>query len=88
MQVRTKQPAAGGRPRKFDKAEALASKNEDKLFIYYFRGSIAEREKLYDEADAQFQKGLAIDPNLAVLWRSLATRETLLPYAGEAGYAE
>ena len=50
-----------------DKAEALATKPEEKLFIYYFRGSIAEREKLYDQADAEFQKGLAIDPNYAAI---------------------
>ena len=50
-----------------DKAEALATKPEDKLFIYYFRGSIAEREKLYDQADTDFQKGLAIDPNSAAI---------------------
>ena len=50
-----------------DKAEALATKPEDKLFVDYFRGSIAEREKLYDQADAEFQKGLAIDPNYAAI---------------------
>lgn len=50
-----------------DKAEALGAKPEDKLFVYYFRGSIAEREKLYDQADAEFRKGLAIDPNYAAI---------------------
>lgn len=48
-----------------DKAETLAKKPEEKLFIYYFRGSIAEREKLFDVADEQFRKALAIDPNNA-----------------------
>ncbi len=48
-----------------DKAEAVAQKNEEKLFIYYFRGSIAEREKLYDQAEEQFHKALAIDPENA-----------------------
>ena len=48
-----------------DKAEATATKPQEKLFIYYFRGSIAEREKLYDQAEEQFRKGLAIDPNYA-----------------------
>ncbi len=48
-----------------DKAEALAKKPEEKLFIYYFRGSIAEREKLYDQAEEQFRKALAIDPENA-----------------------
>jgi tetratricopeptide (TPR) repeat protein len=50
-----------------DKAEALASKPDDKLFVYYFRGSIAEREKLYEQADEEFRKGLAIDPNYAAI---------------------
>ena len=50
-----------------DKAEALAAKPEDKLFIYYFRGSIAEREKMFDQADEEFRKGLAIDPTYAAI---------------------
>ena len=50
-----------------DKAEAYATKPEEKLFIYYFRGSIAEREKLYDQADEEFRKGLAINPDYAAI---------------------
>ncbi len=50
-----------------DKAEATATKPAEKLFVYYFRGSIAEREKLYDQADEQFRKGLAIDPNYVAI---------------------
>jgi tetratricopeptide (TPR) repeat protein len=50
-----------------DKADALASKPEDKAFVYYYRGSIAERQKLYDEAEADFRKGLALAPNFAPL---------------------
>ena len=50
-----------------DKGEALASKPEDKLFIDYLRGSIAEREKLYDLAEEEFRKGLAIDPQNAAI---------------------
>ncbi len=48
-----------------DKAEAVAQKNEEKLFIYYFRGSIAEREKMYDQAEEQFHRALAINPENA-----------------------
>ncbi len=48
-----------------DKAETLAQKPEDKLFTFYFRGSILEREKMYDLADEQFRKALAIDPENA-----------------------
>lgn len=50
-----------------DKAEVTATKPQEKLFVYYFRGSIAEREKLYDQADELFHKGLAIDPNYAAI---------------------
>jgi tetratricopeptide (TPR) repeat protein len=46
----------------FDKAESLTSKPEDKVLLYYFRGDAALREKLYDEAELEFRKGLAIDP--------------------------
>ena len=44
-----------------DKADALAQKPEEKLFIHYFRGSIDEREKMYDQAEEEFRKALAID---------------------------
>lgn len=50
-----------------DKAAPFATKPEEKLFLIYFRGSIAEREKLFDAADEQFRKGLAIDPNYAAI---------------------
>ena len=50
-----------------DKAAPFATKSDEKLFLIYFRGSIAEREKLFDAADEQFRKGLAIDPNYAAI---------------------
>lgn len=55
----------------FDKAEALATKPEDKVLLYYFRGDAALREKLYDEAELEFRKGLAIDPNNASIENDL-----------------
>lgn len=48
-----------------DKAEALSTKQDDKIFVYYMRGQLAERQKHYDEAEDQFRKILAIDPNNA-----------------------
>ena len=48
-----------------DKAEALATKPEDKVFLYFYRGTVAEQQKLYDQAEAEFRKGLAIDPENA-----------------------
>jgi tetratricopeptide (TPR) repeat protein len=44
-------------------AEALATKPEEKLYVYFLRGSLYDRQKLYDDAEAQFRKALAIDPS-------------------------
>jgi tetratricopeptide (TPR) repeat protein len=46
-----------------DLAEPLATKQDEKVYIYFLRGALAERQKHYDEAEAQFRKVLAIDPN-------------------------
>ncbi|MFC6644687.1 tetratricopeptide repeat protein [Granulicella cerasi] len=48
-----------------DATEPLAKKPEEKAFTYYFRGSILERQKMFDQAEVDFRKGLAIDPNSA-----------------------
>ena len=45
-----------------DSAEALASKPDEKLYVYFLRGSLFDRQKEYDAAEAQFHKALAIDP--------------------------
>jgi len=51
-----------------EKASALATKPEDKLFLYFLRGEYFDRQKMYDQAEEQFRKALAIDPqNAAVL---------------------
>jgi tetratricopeptide (TPR) repeat protein len=50
-----------------DKAEALAVKPEQKVFVYYSRASLAESQKLYDQAEALLRKGLAIQPDNAAL---------------------
>ncbi|MGD0799526.1 MAG: tetratricopeptide repeat protein [Acidobacteriaceae bacterium] len=51
-----------------DKAEATATKPEEKLYAYFLRGELYDRQKMYDQAEAQFRKALAIDPqNAAVL---------------------
>ncbi len=55
----------------FDKAEALTTRPEDKVLLYYFRGDAALREKLYDEAELEFRKGLAIDPKNASIQNDL-----------------
>jgi tetratricopeptide (TPR) repeat protein len=50
-----------------DKVEALSTKPEDKVFLYYYRGTVSERQKLYDQAEQEFRKGLAIDPDNAAI---------------------
>ncbi len=48
-----------------DKAEALSSKPEDKGYVWFLRGSTFEREKRYAEAEEQFKKVVASDPEHA-----------------------
>jgi tetratricopeptide (TPR) repeat protein len=44
------------------KAEQLSTKAEDKEYVYFLRGSTYEREKKYDEAETEFRKILASNP--------------------------
>ncbi len=55
----------------FDQAAALAIKPDDKVILYYYRGDAALREKLYDEAELDFRRGLAIDPDNASIENDL-----------------
>jgi len=55
----------------FDQAGALALTNDDKVNLYYYRGDAALREKLYDEAELDFRKGLAFDPDNASIENDL-----------------
>ncbi len=43
-------------------AEALATKPDERLYVYFLRGSLYDHQKLYDESEAQFRKALEIDP--------------------------
>jgi tetratricopeptide (TPR) repeat protein len=49
-----------------DKAELLSTKAEDKEYVSFLRGSTYEREKKYDQAEAEFRKVLASNPQSAV----------------------
>jgi tetratricopeptide (TPR) repeat protein len=68
-----------------DKAEAMAVKSEDKVFVYYYRGTVADRQKFYEQAEAEDRKGLAIDPENAAIQNDLgymlADRGVKLPEA-------
>ncbi|HVG27239.1 MAG TPA: tetratricopeptide repeat protein [Acidobacteriaceae bacterium] len=50
-----------------DKADALAKKPEEKAFVLYYRGTLAERQKLMDQAENDLRKGLELAPNFAPL---------------------
>ena len=68
-----------------DKADALATKPDEKLYVYFLRGSLYDRQKMYDEAEAEFRKALAIDPQNATILNylgyMLADRGVRLPEA-------
>jgi len=49
-----------------DKAERLATKPEDKEYVSFLRGSTFEREKKYDQAESEFKKVIAANPQSAV----------------------
>ena len=48
-----------------NKAELLSTKAEDKEYVYFLRGSTFEREKKYDQAEAEFRKILVSNPQNA-----------------------
>jgi len=66
-------------------AEALATKPDDRVYVYFYRGALYDRQKLYDEAEAEFRKALAIDPQNATILNylgyMLADRGVRLPEA-------
>ncbi|HEX3471961.1 MAG TPA: tetratricopeptide repeat protein [Silvibacterium sp.] len=55
-----------------DQAEQLSTKTDDKFYIAFLRGTLFERQKLYDQAEAEFRKALTLDP----------TNSTTLNYLG------
>jgi tetratricopeptide (TPR) repeat protein len=48
-----------------NKAEQLSTKADDKEYVSFLRGSNYEREKKYDQAEAEFKKILAANPQSA-----------------------
>jgi len=68
-----------------NKAEASTTKPEEKLYVYFLRGTLADRQKQYDEAEAQFRRALVIDPQNATILNYLgymfADRGVRLPEA-------
>ena len=68
-----------------DKAEALTTKPEDRLNIDFVRGTMYDRQKQYEQAEASFRKVLATDPQnptvLNYLGYMFADRGVRLPEA-------
>ena len=68
-----------------DKAEALTTKPDERLNIDFVRGTMYDRQKMYDQAEASFRKVLATDPQnptvLNYLGYMLADRGVRLPEA-------
>jgi tetratricopeptide (TPR) repeat protein len=44
------------------KAEQLSSKTEDKAYVDFLRGDLYQRQKMFDQAEGEFKKALAITP--------------------------
>ncbi len=45
-----------------DKSEPLATKKEDRTYLFFLRGELAERQKHYDQAEQFFNQALNLDP--------------------------
>ncbi|HEX9111200.1 MAG TPA: tetratricopeptide repeat protein [Terriglobales bacterium] len=64
-QINTRLRRFGDAEQALDKAEQLSTKPDDKEYVWFLRGSTFEREKRYAEAEEQFKKVLASDPQHA-----------------------
>ena len=68
-----------------DKAEVFSQKPDDKIYLYFLRGTIADKEGKKDEAETWLRKVLDIDPNnaqtLNYLAYTFAERGVKLPEA-------
>ena len=46
----------------FDKAEPLTTKKEDRTYLFFLKGELAERQKHVDQAEQFFRQALDLDP--------------------------
>jgi len=69
----------------FDKTEPLTTKKEDKTYLLFLRGELAERQKRFEPAEQYFRQVLEIDPQntmtLNYLGYMLADKGMRLPEA-------
>ena len=45
-----------------DKAEKLSAKGDDKAYIWFLRGDLYQKQKMFDQADSEFRKVLSATP--------------------------
>ena len=68
-----------------DKAEPLSTKKDDKLYLLFLRGELAERQKHFEQAEQLFRQALELDPSnpmtLNYLGYMLADKGMRLPEA-------
>ena len=50
-----------------NKASTLTTKKEDRLYLLFLRGALAERQKRFEPAEDLFRQALDIDPNNAMV---------------------
>jgi tetratricopeptide (TPR) repeat protein len=69
----------------FDKGDPLATKKEDRTYLFFLRGELAERQKHFDQAEQLFNQALNLDPEntmtLNYLGYMLADKGEKLPDA-------
>ncbi len=69
----------------FNKAEPLCTKKEDRIYLLFLRGELADRQKHLDPAEQYFRQALALDPQNAMalnyLGYMLADKGVKLPEA-------
>jgi tetratricopeptide (TPR) repeat protein len=69
----------------FNKADPLATKKEDRTYLFFLRGELCDREKHMDQAEQFFHKALDLDPSNAMtlnyLGYMLADKGVRLPEA-------
>jgi predicted Zn-dependent protease len=86
-QVYEKAKRYGDMAKAIDEADKLSEGKEDKENILFLRGAMFEKQKKYDEAEAEFRKLLAQNPDSAAalnyLGYMLADRGVRLPEALE-----
>jgi tetratricopeptide (TPR) repeat protein len=67
------------------KATSLSTKKEDRTYLFFLKGALAERQKHYDQAEQLFRQALDLDPSSAMtlnyLGYMLADRGIRLPEA-------